>query len=45
MEKIYTDPLLREEMIAKGFEQNEKFNWEKSAEKLWNSIEKTINLG
>ena len=45
MEKIYTDPLLREDMIAKGFEQNKKFNWEKSAEKLWNSIEKTINLG
>ena len=43
MEKIYCNPQLREEMIDKGFEQNKKFNWEKSAEILWNSIEKTIN--
>jgi glycosyltransferase involved in cell wall biosynthesis len=43
MEKIYYNPQLREEMIDKGFEQNKKFSWEKSAEILWNSIEKTIN--
>jgi hypothetical protein len=32
-------------LIEKGFEQNKKFSWNKSAEKLWNSIEKTINRG
>ncbi len=45
MEKIWLSPDLREELIEKGFEQNKKFSWEKSAEKLWNSIEKTINRG
>ena len=45
MERIYLEPELREDLIRKGFEQNNKFNWEKSAEKLWNAIEKTINIG
>lgn len=45
MEKVYSNPQLREKMIIKGFEQNKKFNWEKSAEKLWNSIKKTVNIG
>lgn len=42
MENIYNNPQLREEMVSKGFEQNKKFNWKKSAERLWDSIEKTI---
>lgn len=45
MERIYLEPELREELIKKGFEQNKNFNWEKSAEKLWDAIEKTVNIG
>lgn len=45
MEKIYSQPQLRQELIAKGFEQNKKFSWDKSAQRLWNSIEKTVNIG
>lgn len=44
MEKLYSQPKLREDLIEKGFEQNKKFSWEKSSEKLWNSLEKTYNL-
>lgn len=44
MEKIYTQPSLINELRDKGFEQNKKFSWEKSSERLWNSIEKTMNL-
>lgn len=44
MEKIYTQPSLINKLRDKGFEQNKKFSWEKSSERLWNSIEKTMNL-
>ncbi|MFV0501945.1 MAG: glycosyltransferase family 4 protein [Bacteroidales bacterium] len=44
MEKIYSKPSLINELRDKGFEQNKKFSWEKSSERLWNSIEKTMNL-
>lgn len=44
MEKIYTQPSLINKLREKGFEQNKKFSWEKSSERLWNSIEKTMNL-
>lgn len=44
MEKIYSKPSLIKELREKGFEQNKKFSWEKSSERLWNSIEKTMNL-
>jgi glycosyltransferase involved in cell wall biosynthesis len=45
MEDIYNNPSLRAELIEKGFEQNRKFSWEKSAQMLWNAIQKTINVG
>jgi len=38
--KIYNNNNFRESIIAKGFEQKNKFSWDKSANKLWNSIEK-----
>ena len=40
MLKIAKDNNLRNELIKKGFVQQEKFSWDKTAEKLWLSIEK-----
>jgi len=42
MEKIYTDPKLREELIRKGHIQKQNFSWNKTAELLWSSIEKAM---
>jgi glycosyltransferase involved in cell wall biosynthesis len=42
MTKIYTDKSLREQLIANGNIQKEKFSWDKSADLLWQSILKTI---
>lgn len=42
MIKIWQDEILRNDLIAKGKIQKEKFSWEKSADLLWQSIEKTI---
>lgn len=43
MNKIAFDGHLRNSLIEKGKTQRLKFTWNKSAEKLWNSIEKTLN--
>lgn len=42
MMKVWQDENLRKELIAKGLVQKQKFSWEKSADLLWQSIEKTI---
>ena len=42
MERIATDKNLRDSLIEKGRIQRQKFSWDKSAEKLWNCIEKAI---
>jgi len=42
MLKILTEKGLTNELIEKGKLQREKFNWELTAEKLWNSILKVI---
>lgn len=42
MHKISSDPNLRNNLIAKGKAQREKFSWDLSAEKLWASIEKCL---
>ena len=42
MIKIYKDDVLRNHLIANGRKQREKFSWDKTAEKLWKCIEKTI---
>ena len=42
MLKIYKDQALRNKLIENGRKQREKFSWDKTAEKLWNCIEKTI---
>jgi glycosyltransferase involved in cell wall biosynthesis len=42
MHKISTDSALRTSLIEKGKAQKEKFSWDKSAKKLWDSIEKCL---
>ena len=42
MIKIYKDEALRKNLIENGKTQREKFSWDKTAEKLWNCIEKTL---
>jgi len=43
MIKIYENNDLRNELIEKGKIQSQRFSWDKTAEKFWNSIEKVIN--
>lgn len=40
MIKLYEQPLLRAELIRKGQEQAKKYSWDKTAELVWNAIEK-----
>lgn len=42
MLKIATDNMLREELKIKGLERAGLFTWDKSAERLWKSIEQVI---
>lgn len=40
--RILGNPALRDDLIARGRTQREKYSWERSADLLWNSIMKTI---
>lgn len=42
MKKIAADEKLRNDLIAKGRIQRQRYSWDKSADALWNSIEKTL---
>jgi len=42
MMTIYKDEVLRDKMIAAARKQKEKFSWERSAEKLWESLMKCV---
>lgn len=42
MLKIETDEKLRNTLIEKGKIQNQKFTWDKAADLLWQTIEKTL---
>jgi len=42
MEKMASNNELRESLIKKGRIQRTKFSWDKTAEKLWNEIEKLM---
>ena len=42
MIRLYSNPLLREELIKKGQEQAKKYSWDKTAELVWNAIEKVL---
>jgi len=43
MNSIYKDEVLRQTLIEKGRKRKLDFSWDKTAEALWNSIEKTLN--
>ncbi len=43
MSRIATDQPLRQQLISTGFERAEVFTWDKSAERLWQTIEKVMN--
>ncbi len=43
LNNIEKDPILRKQLIQKGNKQKTVYSWQQTADKLWNSIEKTIN--
>ncbi len=43
MKTMAEDETLRNNLIAKGRVQKNRFSWDKTADNLWESIEKTIN--
>ncbi len=42
LQKVASDTSLRSELIAKGRQQREKFSWDQTAAKLWDSMMKTL---
>lgn len=42
MEQITYDDKLREELIKKGLERSRIFSWDAAAERLWNTVERTL---
>ncbi|MEZ5147666.1 MAG: glycosyltransferase family 1 protein [Bacteroidales bacterium] len=42
LNRMSSDEKLRQELIDKGRIQSKKFTWDKSAERLWNSMEKVL---
>jgi len=45
MKQIAFDPELREQLISKGNIRKTLYSWDKTAEKLWNCIEKAMEQG
>ncbi|MEX0968100.1 MAG: glycosyltransferase family 1 protein [Bacteroidia bacterium] len=43
MQKVAEDPELRQKMSKMGFEQEQKFSWDRSARLLWQCIEKSFS--
>lgn len=42
MVKVYGDKSLRDELVKKGFVQRDRFSWDKTADLLWASVERTL---
>jgi glycosyltransferase involved in cell wall biosynthesis len=42
MKRIYKEGELREELIKKGCERRKQFSWQKTADALWNCIERAV---
>ena len=42
MIELQENPIKRKELISKGRAQSQKFSWDKTAELLWDTIQKTI---
>jgi len=45
MYKIYQYETLRNELGERGYQRKDLFTWQKTADRLWESIEKTIKAG
>lgn len=43
LQRMYAEENTRNELIAKGWKIKDRFTWDKSAERLWNTIMKVIN--
>jgi glycosyltransferase involved in cell wall biosynthesis len=43
MMSVYKDEVLRQSLISRGITQAAKYSWDRSAELLWNSIEKAVS--
>jgi glycosyltransferase involved in cell wall biosynthesis len=43
MERIVTDMALAASLVQKGFKQCEKFDWDRTANLLWQSVERTLH--
>ncbi len=43
MKQIINDSSVRKKLIMKGQIREKQFSWQKTADKLWDSIEKTVN--
>lgn len=42
LQKLWENPTLRQELLQKGRIQRQKFSWEQTAQKLWQSLEKLL---
>ena len=42
MDRLFTDEVLRRDLITRGDEQGKKFSWDKTAVRLWTSIGKVL---
>jgi glycosyltransferase involved in cell wall biosynthesis len=42
MMKLYNDAALRQKLIESGKKRKDNFSWDKSAELLWKSVEKSL---
>jgi len=45
MYKIHQYETLRNELSERGYQRKDLFTWQKTADLLWESIEKTIKTG
>ena len=42
MTRLAEDESLRQELIAKGREQRQRFSWDRTAAALWQTVEKVL---
>jgi len=42
MQVLAEEPMIREELIQKGFGQKDRFSWDLTAERVWNSLDNLI---
>lgn len=42
MQRLWEEPALRQALIQKGLEQRQRFSWDQTAQKLWQSLERLL---